>query len=155
METILRALAMYLFLLLIFRISGKRSLAQITSFDFVLLLVIGEASQQALIGKDYSIVTAMLAIATLMAVDIALSLIKDRAPKIERWLDDVPVIIVAHGKLLHERMQQERVDLDDVLAAARSLHGLQRLDQIQYAVLERNGRISIIPAADPGTGAGR
>ena len=148
METILRALAMYLFLLLIFRISGKRSLAQITTFDFVLLLVIGEASQQALIGKDYSIITAMLAIATLMAIDIALSLIKDRAPTVDRWLEDVPVIVVAHGQPLYERMKQERVDLDDVLSAARSLHGLECLEQIKYAVLERNGGISIIPADD-------
>ena len=145
METVLRALFMYAFLLLLFRISGKRSLAQITSFDFVLLLVIGEATQQALIGDDFSMVTAIVAITTLVGVDIALSLIKARAPRIERCLDDVPVIIVADGRLMEDRLRKERVDQDDVLAAARSLHGLERLDQIKYAVLERNGGISIVP----------
>jgi uncharacterized membrane protein YcaP (DUF421 family) len=150
METVLRAFAMYAFLLLLFRISGKRSLAQITSFDFVLLLVIGEASQQALIGEDYSMVTSLIAIVTLMTIDIALSLIKQRSVRIDRWLEDVPVIIVDHGRLLQDRMQKERVDIDDVLAAARSTHGLERLDQIKYAVLERNGGISIVPQPQAG-----
>ena len=145
MDTVLRALAMYLFLLLIFRLSGKRSLAHITAFDFVLLLIIGEATQQALIGEDFSLVTAMLVIVTLSIADIGLSLLKDRYPRIERVIDDMPVVIVDHGRLLHARLAAERVDEKDVLAAARIRHGLERLDQIKYAVLETGGGISIIP----------
>jgi uncharacterized membrane protein YcaP (DUF421 family) len=145
METVLRALVLYGFLLLVFRISGKRSLAQITAFDFVLLLVIGEATQQALIGEDYSLTTAIIAITTLMLVDIVLSLIKDHSRRIERYVDDLPVIIVDNGRLLTERMRKERVDEEEVLAAARGKQGLERLEQIRYAVLERNGEISIIP----------
>lgn len=145
METVLRALAIYVFLLLVFRISGKRSLAQITSFDFVLLLVIGEATQQALIGQDYSLTGAMLAVSTLIGLDITLSVLKQYLPGLERWMDDVPLVLVAHGHVYDDRMRRERVDLDDVLAAARQLHGLERLEQIKYAVLERNGGISIIP----------
>ena len=145
MDTVLRALAMYVFLLLIFRLSGKRSLAHITTFDFVLLLIIGEASQQALVGNDFSLVTAMLVIVTLTVVDVGLSLIKDRSVRIERIVDDMPVVIVDHGRLLHERMARERVDLEDILAAARHLQGLERLDQVKYAVLETGGGISIIP----------
>lgn len=145
METVLRAVIIYIVLLLIFRISGKRSLAQITSFDFVLLLVIGEATQQALIGEDYSLTTAVIAIVTLMSVDIALSIAKGRSARVERWLDDMPIVVVENGELLRGRASRERVDEDDVLAAARNLHGLERLDQIKYAVLERNGRISIVP----------
>lgn len=145
METILRALAIYTFLLLIFRISGKRSLAQTTTFDFVLLLVIGEATQQALIGDDYSLTNAMLAIVTLVGLDIGLSLVKERYKRIEKVVDDMPLVIVEHGQTLRERMDKERVDEEDVLAAARKDHGLESIRQIKYAVLERNGGISIVP----------
>lgn len=145
METVLRALAIYMFLLLIFRISGKRSLAQTTTFDFVLLLVIGEATQQALIGDDYSLTSAMLAIVTLVGLDIGLSLVKERYKPIERVVDDMPLVIVENGQTLRERMDKERVDEEDVLAAARERHGLESIRQIKYAVLERNGAISIVP----------
>lgn len=141
----MRALVMYLFLLLIFRLSGKRALAHITTFDLALLLMIGEASQQALVGNDFSLTTAMLAIVTLTIADIGLSLLKEHSGKLQRIVDDVPVIIVDRGQLLHERMGRERIDEEDILAAARSLHGLERLEQIKYAVLETGGGISIIP----------
>lgn len=145
METVLRAATLYAVLLLIVRISGKRSLAQITTFDFVLLLVIGEATQQALIGSDFSITSAVIAIITLTVIDIGLAWLKRRSPAADRWLDDVPIVLVEHGRPLESRMRNERVDVSDVLAAAREHHGLERLSQIRYAVLERNGDISIVP----------
>ena len=76
MDSVFRALAIYAVLLLIFRISGKRSLSQITTFDFVLLLVIGEATQQALLGDDFSLTNAFIVIVTLVGVDIGLSLLE-------------------------------------------------------------------------------
>lgn len=146
MEAIVRALAVYLFLLLIFRISGKRSLGQMTTFDFVLLLIVAEASQQALTGPDYSITNGALIVITLVGSDVALSFLKQRFPKLDRALEGLPVIIVENGKALRERMRKERVDESDVLVAARESWGLERLEQIRYAILERSGGISIIPA---------
>jgi uncharacterized membrane protein YcaP (DUF421 family) len=145
MPPVLRAVAVYAFLLVIFRITGKRSLAQITAFDFVLLLIIGEATQQALLGEDFSVVNAYVVIATLMFLELGLSLVKERRPSLDPLLDSTPLIIVEDGKLLDDRIAHERVDLSDVLAAAREHHGLERLDQIKYAVLERSGGISIVP----------
>jgi uncharacterized membrane protein YcaP (DUF421 family) len=145
MQSVLRAVAVYAFLLLIFRISGKRSLAQITAFDFVLLLIIGEATQQALLGEDFSIINAYIVIGTLMFCELGMSLVKGWVPGLDPVLDSTPLVIVENGKLLEERTRQERVDLSDVLAAARERHGLERLDQIKYAVLERSGGISIVP----------
>ena len=145
MDSVVRALAIYAILLIIFRISGKRSLAQITTFDFVLLLVIGEATQQALLGDDFSMTNAFIVIVTLLGLDIALSLLKQRSPKIERLLDDTPLIIVENGRALKERMDKARIDESDVLTAARELQGLERMDQIKYAVLERSGGVSVIP----------
>ena len=148
MESVLRASAIYVFLLLLFRITGKRSLAQITTFDFVLLLIIGEATQQALLGDDFSVINAWIVIATLMGLDLLLSHLKHYFPRLDPVVDSVPLVVVADGKLIEERAAHERVDLEDVLAAAREKHGLERLEQIKYAVLERSGGISIIPAPD-------
>ena len=145
MDSVARAAAMYAFLLIVFRIMGKRSLAQITAFDFVLLLIVGEATQQAIIGEDFSLITAFVVITTLMLLDLGLSLMKARWPALDPILDSVPLVIVEDGQLIADRARRERIDLADVLAAARERHGLERLDQIKYAVLERSGGISIVP----------
>lgn len=144
MDAVVRGIAVYLFLLLLFRISGQRALSQTTTFDFVLLLIISEATQQALIGNDNSMTHAALVVITLVALNIALSLVKQRSRRIERILEDVPLILVDNGKVLRRRMDEVRVDEDDILAAARDAQGLERFDQIKYAVLERNGDITII-----------
>ena len=145
MEPVLRAVAIYVVLLIIFRISGKRSLAQITTFDFVLLMVIGEATQQAMVGKDFSMTNFILLTLTLVGIDIALSLIKQRFEPVEKWLDSAPVVLVENGKLLTDRMEKARVDAADILTKARELQGLERIEQIKYAVLESSGGITIIP----------
>lgn len=148
MDSVLRATAIYAFLLLIFRISGKRSLAQITAFDFVLLLIIGEATQQALLANDFSIINACIVISTLMFLELGLSLAKGWWPRLDPILDSTPLVVVENGRLLEDRITRERIDLNDVLAAARERHGLERLDQIKYAVLERSGGLSIVPQDD-------
>jgi uncharacterized membrane protein YcaP (DUF421 family) len=145
MDAVIRAAAVYLFLLLLFRLSGQRSLAQVTTFDFVLLLIISEASQQALIGDDNSMTHAALVVTTLVGINVVLSIIKQRSKRIENILEDVPLVLVEEGKLLRKRMDKVRVDEDDILEAARSCQGLQRLDQVRFAVLERSGEITIIP----------
>jgi len=145
MEPLLRVGAVYLFLLLVFRISGKRTLAETTPFDLLMILVISETTQQAMVDEDHSITHAFLLITTFVSIDIGLSLIKQRSKRVARLLEDVPLVIVEHGRLLKDRMDRSRVDEEDVLEAARELRGLERLEQIKYAVLERNGKISIIP----------
>ena len=147
METILRAAVVYVLLLVVFRLSGKRSLAQITSFDFVLLLIIGEAVQQGLLGEDFSLTSALLIVITLVGMDIGISLLKQRSPQIDKIVDSVPLVLVEYGELHPDRMAKVRVDLEDILAAARETQGLERLDQIKYAILERSGGISVIPQA--------
>lgn len=146
MDSVLRAVAVYLILLIIMRIAGKRTLAQITVFDFILLLIIGEATQQALLGEDFSIINAAIVIGTLVLLDIALSVLKQRSDTLDRIIDDTPVVIVDHGKLLQDRMDRSRIDKQEILVAARELHGLERIEQIKFAVLERSGGISIVPA---------
>ena len=149
MESVVRAAVIYAGLLILFRFTGKRSLGQITTFDFILLLIISEAVQNGMVGENYSLTNAFILVLTLIVIDVGLSLLKRRAPAVEKWLEGVPVVIVEHGRPLVDRMQKARVDESDVLSFARRLHGLERMDQIKYAVLERSGEISIIPWTQP------
>ena len=145
MESVIRPALVYLFVLLVLRLTGKRTLAQITTFDFVLLLIISEATQQALIGEDNSMINGAIVVGTLIGLNILMSVVKQRSKWFDRLLDDIPLVIVADGKPLKDRMDKARVDEDDVLDAAREMHGLESMDQIRHAILERDGQISIIP----------
>ena len=150
METVLKSIAIYLVLVILFRIAGRRSLQQSTTFDLALLLVIGEAAAPAVVGEDASLTTAGIAITTLLGVDIALSLVKQRAPRLERLIDGQPTILVVRGAMLHEQMRRARIDKADILAAAREKVGILRLEDIGLAVLEARGTISVLPADSPG-----
>ena len=145
MDAVLRALVIYVALLVIFRASGKRTLAQITTFDFVLLLIVGEATQQGLLGDDFSVTNAILVISTLVGADVGLSLVKERLPRAARTIDSLPVLILEDGKVIEHRIRRARVDEYDILSAGRASQGIERLDQIKYAVLEQGGTISVIP----------
>jgi uncharacterized membrane protein YcaP (DUF421 family) len=148
MEAVIRGAVMYFFLLVVFRLSGKRTLAQITTFDFILLLIVSEATQNALVGNNTSLTHAFLLILTLVGIDIALSLLKRRWPSLDRWIEGTPLVIAENGRSLEENMRYARVDEADVLTAAREHQGLLTMDQIGLAVLERNGQISIVPKQD-------
>ncbi len=145
MDAILRAFIIYTFLLIAFRLSGKRTMAQVTTFDFVLLLIVSEATQQALLANDYSITNAVIVITTFLAIEILLSLITGRVKFLDKWINGTPLIILENGKPLKEKMRNERIEESDILEAARHLQGLERLDQIKYAILEKSGGITIIP----------
>jgi uncharacterized membrane protein YcaP (DUF421 family) len=147
MESVLRGVLVYAFLLVVFRISGKRTLSQTTTFDLVLLLIISETTQQAMVDNDHSITNGALLIVTLVGTSILLAALKQFFPKLDVILEGQPLIVVNKGQLVREVMQKSRVDEEDILSAARMLHGLERLDQIKYAILERDGEISIIPAS--------
>lgn len=145
MDSVLRAIAVYLILLVVTRLSGRRTLAEITAFDFVLLMIIAETTDQSLLGDDFSITNGAIVIVTLAAVDVGLSFVKAWSARLAMVIDGAPSVLVADGKVDWDTLRRARVDIDDVLAAARSRHGLKRLDQIDCAVLEMGGGISIIP----------
>lgn len=145
MDSILRAAGMYLALMLLFRVAGRRSLADLTTFDFVLLLIIGEATQQALLGDDFSFTNSILVIATLIVLDVGLSLAKLNSRRLARLLDGHATLVVEHGRFLQRRMRRARLTEDDILESARDSQGIEKVEQIKFAIIERNGKISIIP----------
>jgi len=148
MDSVIRGLAVYFFLLVIFKVSGKRTLQEVTAFDFVLLLIIAETTQQALLGNDFSLTNAFVLITTLAFADICLSLAKQRSRGIEKVLDGTPTVLVDNGRLLRDRMDKARVDEGDIMEAARKLQGLESLEQVKYAILEKDGTISVIPKSE-------
>ncbi|HEY8610464.1 MAG TPA: YetF domain-containing protein [Roseomonas sp.] len=145
MESVLRALAIYVSLTVLFRITGRRSMSHITTFDFVLLLVIGEATQQALLGEDFSLTNGLLVIATLLGLDVAMRWVKARHQQTDRLLEGLPTILVIDGKPLVDRLRESRIGEDELMQSARETQGLTRMEDIRLAVLEVSGTISIIP----------
>jgi uncharacterized membrane protein YcaP (DUF421 family) len=154
MESVVRALVVYVLLLALFRVAGKRTLAHTTSFDLVLLLMISEAISNGLTGTDYSLTNATLIVMTLILADIGLSLVKRRSPRLEALIDGMPLILFRGGQPIDKHMARERVDLDDILAAARERHGIARVEDIGEAILERSGEISVIPRRSDHEGPG-
>lgn len=145
MNPVLRGVVVYIFLLIVFRLLGRRTLSEATTFDLVLLLIISEVTQQALVGEDFSIITAAMLICTLMGLDLILTLLKQKFKIFDRVMEGTPLVIVDHGEPLQKRMDKTKLDEDDVMQAARTNFGLESMKDIKYAVLEKDGSISIIP----------
>src|SRR4051794_30583203 len=145
MNPVIRGMFVYIFLFIILRIMGKRSLAETTTFDFVVLLIISEVTQQAMIDSDNSLTGSAILISTLLGMDLLFTLLKKPFRLFEKVVEGSPLIIVDHGKPLKKRMDKIKVDEEDVMQAARSSWGLERIDQVKYAIMEKDGSISIIP----------
>lgn len=148
MEPVLRALAAYTLLFLLVRFTGKRTVAQITTFDLVLLIVVGQGIQYGLVGENYSVTNAAIVVGTLVAVDLLVSRVAHRFEPLARWIDGAPLIVAAHGATLKARAGRAGITEQDILERARLLHGLERMEQVKFAILERSGEISIIPKVE-------
>ena len=145
MESVIRGLAVYAFLLLVFRLAGKRTLSETTNFELVLLLIISETTQQAMVGYDQSMTNAFLLILTLVGCTVTLAWFKQRFPVWDRVLDDIPTIVVENGHMHKDRMARLHVDEGDILESTREFQAIESMDQIKYAIVERNGVITVIP----------
>ena len=144
METVVRALCTYFFLLVVLRIGGRRTLGEMSAFELVILLIISETTQQAMVDSDPSMTNAAIAIVTLVSATLGMSLLKQRWPGVQTVAEGRPVMLIENGELKDEALKEARIGVDEILVAARSSQGLERLSQIKHAVLEAGGGISII-----------
>lgn len=149
MEKIFRSVVVYLFMLLAFRVSGKRQVGQLTPFDLVLLLIISNVVQNALIGNDTSLGGGLLGAVTIFVLNFLVAKIVYRSKKVRHFLEPKPTLLIHNGKILEHNLEQEMITHEDLNAALR-LHGLQHLGQVRFAILEENGEISIISNSTPG-----
>jgi len=145
MESVIKSVVVYLVLWLMIRASGRRTLGQLTVFDFILFLISGGLAQRALTAQDYSLTHAFLIIATFVIMDIAVSFLERDAPSIGRILKGVLTVVVENGHVLSARLRRARLTEEEILEAARRNYGLERMDEIKFAIFEASGQISIIP----------
>ncbi len=143
MATIVYAFVGYIFLLLTVRVLARRPGAQMTLFEFVIVFLIGGVIILATVGKDRSITNCFLAILTACLMHRAVSYFKSRYPAFGAVVDGSPLVVLRNGHWVREALESTKIDPEDVMAAART-KGVNSIFQVKYAVLERNGSISII-----------
>jgi uncharacterized membrane protein YcaP (DUF421 family) len=144
MDLAIRAAFLFCFVYLLTRIIGRRELSSLEPFDLILLIVIGDAIQQGLTQDDYSVTGAMIVVGTFAMLQVLVSFVSYRFPRLRPALDGEPIIIVQDGKPIERNMKRERLTLEEVLVEARR-EQIASLEQIEWAVLETSGKISIIP----------
>ena len=136
----------YLLLLVIFRIAGRRTLAETSTFDLVLLLIIGETTQQAMVGNnDNSMTSAAVAILSLVSLDMGITYLRTASPAFDHLLEGRPILLIDEGKLRQPALDAHGLDEEDLKEAARLSHGLTDMEDVRQATLERDGKISIVP----------
>ncbi|MFD1813672.1 DUF421 domain-containing protein [Rhodococcus gannanensis] len=153
MEIVIRAAVLFLFLWVITRIVGRSSVGELSTFQLVLFVVMGDLVQQGVTQQDYSVTSSVLAVGVFALLTIALAWANSRFPRIRGVTHGVPVIIVRDGVPDMQRLATERMSLDDLMAGARQ-NGIRRFDEIELAVLETNGKVSFFTRSlDSGDGA--
>lgn len=143
MDIVARAAVMFLVLYALLRIMGKREIGQLTPFELVVMIVLGDLIQQGVTHNDFSLTGAILAISTFAFLAIMMSWITYLFPKAEKLLDGEPRVIVRDGQLLKENLRRDRITQSEVESEMR-LAGIARMTDVAWAILEPQGKISFI-----------
>jgi uncharacterized membrane protein YcaP (DUF421 family) len=141
-EFIARAVVVYIFLLVILRVTGKRQVGQLAPFDLVLLLVLSNALQNSMNGGDNTVTGGVISAVTLVFLNWLLGYATYRSKKIGRFVEGRPQVIVHNGQVYRDVMESERLTQDELEAAIR-LAGCASLHDVHFAILENNGQISV------------
>jgi uncharacterized membrane protein YcaP (DUF421 family) len=150
MEIVVRALVVYVFLWVLLRVMGKRELAEMTAFELVLLVVIGDLVQQGVTEADQSLTGIALATAPMALLIMGSSWVSSRWPRATQFLEGTPVVVVRNGVPIADVLHHEHVPLDEVLQAARK-EGISDLAEIEWCVLEPDGHFSFLVKRRGGT----
>ena len=143
-EKVIRAVVIYLFLVIALRLVGKRELTQLNTLDFVVLLAVANAVQNGLIGVDNSVTGAVVGAAVLFAVDGVLAYVIFRSRRAQRLVEGTATLIVRNGEALPAAMKREELTHDDLLAALQSA-GAQTVEDVRMAWLEPSGKVVVVP----------
>lgn len=141
---VLRACAVYVLVMVLVRVSGKRAVGQFTPFDLVLLILIGNAVQNGINGGDNSLTGAAIMATTLIALNYLVAWQTSRNRSVERWVEGEPVVLARDGKVFRQVLRRELVSHDDFAEALR-MNNIDDVGDVRLALLETNGRISVIP----------
>jgi uncharacterized membrane protein YcaP (DUF421 family) len=152
-EIFLRTAVIYLFLIVVLRLTGKREVGQMSVLELVVILVISDAVQNSMVGENTTLWGGMIAVLTLLGLDFALKWLTGRSRRVRHVIEGEPRLLVRDGRLLEKALREEGIEPEEVRRAARA-NGLARIEEVRLAVLETDGTISIIPldegrATDP------
>ena len=143
-EIVLRTAVIYAALLAGLRLTGKRQIGQMAPFDLVVILLIANAVQNAMVGPDTSLVGGLISAGVLLAINLIVAGSRDRIPGLRRALEGQPAVLISDGKLNTRAIAHEQIDMEELEQAIRE-HGIEDLADVKMAVLEVDGTISIVP----------
>ncbi|MFB3737995.1 MAG: DUF421 domain-containing protein [Candidatus Velamenicoccus archaeovorus] len=146
-QIVVRSVVVYAAVFAGLRMMGKRQLGQMTVFDLVVILLIANAVQNAMVGPDTSLQGGILAAAVLLVLNFAVSRVRLLTPRFERLLEGTPTMLIRDGRYLTANLRKEGIDLEEVRSALRE-HGLSTAEEVRVAYLETDGSISIIPMTE-------
>ncbi len=153
-DVALRTAIVYLFLIVAIRLSGKREVGQMSVLELIVVLIISDAVQNSMVGDNTSIWGGLVAVIVLLGLDFVLRELSRRSRRLRAAVEGEPRLLVRHGRVLQRALQEEGLDTDDLKSAVRA-HGLARIDDVDQAVLETDGTISVIARRvsddDPGS----
>ncbi len=143
-EIVLRTAIVYLFLVVVLRITGKREVGQMSILELIVILIISDAVQNSMVGENATLWGGLVAVLTLLAMDLGLKALTGRSKRLRRAVEGEPRLLVRDGHLLDRALREEGVEPDQVRAAIRG-QGIARVEDVRLAVLETDGSISVIP----------
>ena len=152
MEIVIRALVVFAFLWLITRAVGRSTLGELSTFELLLYVTMGDLVQQGVTQQDYSITSAVLAVGTFALLTVGLSWLQWRFPRARPVVSGRPLLVVKDGEVLEDAMKAQRLAAADLLVAARE-QGIRRTSEIEYAVLESDGKLSFFTYEESQAGA--
>ncbi len=146
-EFMLRAVVVYVVLLVLVRLSGKRTVGQFTPFDMILIVLLGTAVQNSLIGEDYSLFGGLILAATLIGMNWLVGLLTSRSSRVDRLIEGSPVLLARDGQLFRDVLRREQVGRREFEQVMRQAD-CTGIDEVALAVLETNGHISVVRRRD-------
>ena len=144
---VLRATAIYALVMVLVRVSGKRAVGQFTPFDLVLLILIGNAVQNGINGGDNSLTGAAIMATTLIALNYGVAFVTSRYRKVEKFVEGEPVVLARDGRVFERVLRRELVSRSDFDEALR-MNGVEDVSEVELALLETNGSISVVKKRD-------
>ena len=152
-ELIVRSILVYLFLLLVLRLTGKRQVGQLAPFDLVLLLVLSNAVQNSMNGGGNSLIGGLISAATLIAFNYGVGIVTFRNKRLEGLVEGRPELLIHNGRLFEEVLNRTQLTRHELNAALRQA-GCACVEEVHTAILENNGAISVTPKAAQHSGGG-
>jgi uncharacterized membrane protein YcaP (DUF421 family) len=152
MEIVVRAVVLFVFLYVITRVSGRSTLGELSAFQLLLYVVMGDLVQQAVTQQDYSVTGGVLAVSVFALLTVAAGAGSRRWTRFREPVHGVPYVVVRDGEPMMDALRLERMSIDDLLVSARQ-QGIERFSDIELAVLETNGRVSFFTRTTPRDGA--